>query len=47
MGYDGGRYASAVNPRGINYCMFDPNCMSIKISYKVLVTSVNSESEQI
>ncbi|GAB7058252.1 hypothetical protein JCM16163A_50010 [Paenibacillus sp. YK5] len=46
-GYDGVRYASAVNPNGINYCLFDPDCMSIKISHKVSVTTVNIESERI
>ncbi|MCC8433455.1 RES family NAD+ phosphorylase [Brevibacillus sp. M2.1A] len=46
-GYDGVRYASAVNPGGINYCLFDPDCVSVKISHKVLVTTINVESKQI
>lgn len=46
-GYGGVRYASAVNPGGINYCLFDPKCMDIKISHKVVVTTIDVDSEKV
>lgn len=39
-GYAGIRYSSAVDPKGINYCLFDPKSMEIKASHFKEVTSV-------
>ncbi|HWO74639.1 MAG TPA: RES family NAD+ phosphorylase [Bacillus sp. (in: firmicutes)] len=45
-GYAGIRYESAVNPGGVNYCLFDPDCMEIKISHEIEVTYVIVESQK-
>ncbi|MEK4456848.1 RES family NAD+ phosphorylase [Paenibacillus sp. FSL R10-2748] len=39
-GIGGIRYQSAVDPKGVNYCLFDPECMEITFSHYLQINNV-------
>src|SRR5690606_36224815 len=44
-GFDGIRYQSAIDPNGINYCFFEPDCFDIKISHDLKLNAIHYDFE--
>ncbi|KOY12737.1 RES family NAD+ phosphorylase [Paenibacillus xylanivorans] len=40
-GFDGIRYQSAVDSKGVNYCLFDPESMNIENSHKLKINHID------
>lgn len=47
QGYDGIKYTSSLYPGGINYCLFNPKIVSVKISHKEKIDRIEYQSSKL
>lgn len=40
-GFDGIRYQSAVDPDGVNYCFFNPDCFDVTVTHKLELKKID------